>query len=258
MGAPAQGTPIFLVQWKTLNYFVQELQQKTLDEVRKEAEKLQRLGKNAQHDDLVGKRKKTANSSEKLAKQNSTLLLRGPAPLSPAAASSRIKGIVKEYIASHDLDETRACLRELPRDVHVSFIDTALTYALEGKDHERSAAVDMLASLYETLDLGATEMQSALLNTLEFLDDLRIDIPMVRILLSCITSRMADHSAGARVVGSRAWSSHSGRLLWPLVAAVGRRSLGMARYRSFSSSQNASHGRWTAVLPGFCWWKFSL
>ncbi|EQC33218.1 hypothetical protein SDRG_09202 [Saprolegnia diclina VS20] len=167
-----------------------ELQQKTLDEVRKEAEKLQRLGKNAQHDDLVGKRKKTANSSEKLAKQNSTLLLRAPAPLSPAAASSRIKGIVKEYLASHDLDETRACLRELPRDVHVSFIDTALTYALEGKDHERSAAVDMLASLYETLDLGATEMQSALLNTLEFLDDLRIDIPMVHESLAAVLGRL--------------------------------------------------------------------
>ncbi|KDO29125.1 hypothetical protein SPRG_20125 [Saprolegnia parasitica CBS 223.65] len=167
-----------------------ELQQKTLDEVRKEAEKLQRLGKNAQHDDLVGKRKKTANSSEKLAKQNSTLLLRAPAPLSPAAASSRIKGIVKEYIASHDLDETRACLRELPRDVHVSFIDTSLTYALEGKDHERSAAVDMLASLYETLDLGATEMQSALLNTLEFLDDLRIDIPMVHESLAAVLGRL--------------------------------------------------------------------
>ncbi|OQR85956.1 eukaryotic translation initiation factor 4 gamma 2 [Achlya hypogyna] len=167
-----------------------ELQQKTLEEVRKEAEKLQRLGKNAQHDDLVGKRKKTAHSSDQLAKQNSTLLLRAPAPLSPAAASSRIKGIVKEYLSARDADETRLCLQELPRSAHVEFVETALTTALEGKEAERAAAVDMLAALYETLDLGATEIQSALLNTLEFLDDLRIDIPMVHEYCAAVLGRL--------------------------------------------------------------------
>ncbi|OQS03851.1 eukaryotic translation initiation factor 4 gamma 2 [Thraustotheca clavata] len=158
-----------------------ELQQKTLEEVRKEAEKLQRLGKNAQHDDLVGKRKKLSQTSDKLAKQNSTLLVHvsEPTPLTPEQATNRIKGIIKEYASTLDANETRICLKELSRDLHVEFVETAFGTSLDGKEQERAAAVDMLVALYETLDLGATAIQAALLNILEFLDDLRIDIPMV-------------------------------------------------------------------------------
>ncbi|KAF0690258.1 Aste57867_18332 [Aphanomyces stellatus] len=172
-----------------------ELQQKTLQEVRKEAEKLQKLGKNAQHDDLQGKRQKAAHSSADLAKQNSTLLLRTTTTVTQAAAptadpTNRIKSILKEYVSLHDIVETRQCVAELPRETHMAFVEQALTLALEGKEAERAAAVDMLVGLYETLHLGATELQSGLLGTLEFLDDLRIDIPMVHEYCGQILGRL--------------------------------------------------------------------
>ncbi|ETV88132.1 hypothetical protein, variant [Aphanomyces astaci] len=173
-----------------------ELQQKTLQEVRKEAEKLQRLGKNAQHDDLQGKRHRTAHSSLDVAKQNSMLLLRQTTiPDQPPVTlavdpTNRIKSILQEYLALHDIAETRQCVAELPRDSHLAFVEQALTLALEGKEKDRAAAVDMLVGLYETLTLGATEIQSGLLGTLEFLDDLRIDIPMVHEYCGLILGRM--------------------------------------------------------------------
>ncbi|RHY13886.1 hypothetical protein DYB36_005133 [Aphanomyces astaci] len=175
-----------------------ELQQKTLQEVRKEAEKLQKLGKNAQHDDLQGKRHRTAHSSLDVAKQNSMLLLRQttipdqPPPQVTLAVdpTNRIKSILQEYLALHDIAETRQCVAELPRDSHLAFVEQALTLALEGKEKDRAAAVDMLVGLYETLTLGATEIQSGLLGTLEFLDDLRIDIPMVHEYCGLILGRM--------------------------------------------------------------------
>ncbi|RHY59288.1 hypothetical protein DYB38_008337, partial [Aphanomyces astaci] len=173
-----------------------ELQQKTLQEVRKEAEKLQKLGKNAQHDDLQGKRHRTAHSSLDVAKQNSMLLLRQTTiPDQPPVTlavdpTNRIKSILQEYLALHDIAETRQCVAELPRDSHLAFVEQALTLALEGKEKDRAAAVDMLVGLYETLTLGATEIQSGLLGTLEFLDDLRIDIPMVHEYCGLILGRM--------------------------------------------------------------------
>ncbi|CAK4517937.1 unnamed protein product [Aphanomyces euteiches] len=165
-----------------------ELQQKTLQEVRKEAEKLQKLGKNAQHDDLQGKRQRAAHSSQDVAKQNSTLLLRTEAPV--VDPTNRIKSILNEYLTLLDINETRQCVAELSRENHVAFVEQALTLALEGKEKERAAAVDMLVGLYETLHLGATEIQSGLLGTLEFLDDLRIDIPMIHEYCGHIVGRL--------------------------------------------------------------------
>ena len=52
-----------------------EMQQKTLEEVRREAQKLQQQGKNAQHDDVQRRRLKTRVSSAQLAKQSSNLIV---------------------------------------------------------------------------------------------------------------------------------------------------------------------------------------
>lgn len=193
----------------------QELQQKTLEEVRREAQKLQMQGKNAQHDDLSRRRKKTQITSAQLAKQSSNLLLHKDveaaadstpdvvelaepaAPPSPtksvdattaddasaadvATYATRIKSIIHEYLSIVDLDEAAACVRELPPGAcHVEFAEQTINLSLDGKTSEREHAVNLLVGLYERGALTAVVIQAALMAVAEFLEDLRIDIPLV-------------------------------------------------------------------------------
>lgn len=190
---------------------VKEMQQKTLDEVRREAQKLQQQGKNAQHDNLSHRRKKTQVSSVQLAKQSSSLLLHKEeeeeeivveeeptaalAPASPtkevtesagheqdevANFASRIKNIIQEYTSIVDIEEATVCVRELPLGAcHVEFAEQTINLSLEGKTSEREHAVNLLVGLYERGALTAPVVQAAILTVAEFLEDMRIDIPLV-------------------------------------------------------------------------------
>lgn len=162
---------------------------------------MQQQGKNAQHDNLSQRRQKTRITSAQLAKQSSSLLLHreiAVEPTSPAneeasdvpaetenpedAAkySSRIKSIIQEYTSIVDIEEAATCVRELPAGAcHVEFTEQAINLALEGKVIDRDHAVNLLVGLYERAALNATEIQAALMNVAEFLEDMRIDIPLV-------------------------------------------------------------------------------
>jgi hypothetical protein len=186
-----------------------EMQQKTLDEVRREAKQLQSQGKNAQHDDLKKRRLKSQISSVQLAKQSSNLLVRKDTftesscvnsttetpsseetaenePVSSHDAeaddgkiATRIKSIIQEYRSIHDLQEAGTCVRELPRERLVDFADEIVNRALEGNDQERHDVVELLVKLYEGGAVDATSIQLALVNAMEFLEDIKIDIPLV-------------------------------------------------------------------------------
>ncbi|KAI9906045.1 hypothetical protein PsorP6_014230 [Peronosclerospora sorghi] len=180
----------------------QEMQQKTLEEVRREAEKLQQQGKNAQHDDVQRRRHKARISSAQLAQQSSNLIvakkeaLEEPeeavhANLSPAQMSTRIKSIINEYLSIMDLDEAKTCVQELPVDpYHIEFAEQTINAALEGKTNVREHAVELLVGLYERGALDANSIQSALINVMEFLEDLKIDLPLVHQYSALIFGRL--------------------------------------------------------------------
>ena len=182
-----------------------EMQQKTLEEVRREAQKLQQQGKNAQHDDVQRRRLKTRVSSAQLAKQSSNLIVakhkepdepEAPEPdnakeLSPAQLSTRIKSIIQEYISILDVDEAITCIQELPREpYHVALAEQAIYTALEGKTSEREHAADLLVVLYERSVLDANSIQSALMNAMEFLEDMKIDLPLIHQYSALIFGRL--------------------------------------------------------------------
>lgn len=189
-----------------------ELQQKTLEEVRREAQKLQQQGKNAQHDDLTQRRRKTQISSAQLARESSNLIVarkenEPAAPeesadheepevdavqaVDPAQLKSRIKSIIKEYISILDLEEAATCVRELPVDpFHAEFAEETINVALDGKADEREHAVDLLAGLYRNGALSANAIQTALVSTMEFLEDMRIDIPLVHQYSAVVFGRL--------------------------------------------------------------------
>ncbi|KAF1331542.1 Eukaryotic translation initiation factor 4 gamma 2, partial [Globisporangium splendens] len=196
-----------------------ELQQKTLDEVRREAQKLQQQGKNAQHDNLSQRRQKTRITSAQLAKQSSSLLVHREIPVESSSTSpdatqeeeaveeehaaeaeaeedvakyaSRIKNIIQEYTSIVDIEEAAACVRELPDGaVHVEFAEQAINLALDGKTSERDHAVTLLVGLYERVALNAMEIQQALVNVAEFLEDLHIDIPHVHEYIGLVFGRL--------------------------------------------------------------------
>uniref|UniRef100_M4BLV4 MI domain-containing protein n=1 Tax=Hyaloperonospora arabidopsidis (strain Emoy2) TaxID=559515 RepID=M4BLV4_HYAAE len=182
-----------------------EMQQKTLEEVRREAQKLQQQGKNAQHDDVQRRRLKTRVSSAQLAKQSSNLIVaKQQKPdkaeaseadkakeLSPAQMSTRIKSIIEEYISILDVDEAITCVQELPRDpYHVAFAEQTVYMALEGKTSEREHAADLLVTLYERTVVDANSIQSALVNAMEFLEDMKIDLPLIHQYSALIFGRL--------------------------------------------------------------------
>ncbi|KAG7384139.1 hypothetical protein PHYPSEUDO_002923 [Phytophthora pseudosyringae] len=176
-----------------------EMQQKTLEEVRREAQKLQQQGKNAQHDDVQRRRHKTRISSAQLAKQSSNLIVaKKEEPeepeakeLSPAQMSTRIKSIIQEYISIVDLDEATTCVQELPSDpYHVEFAEQTINVALEGKTSEREHAVELLVGLYERGAVDANSIQAALVNVMEFLEDMKIDLPLIHQYSALIFGRL--------------------------------------------------------------------
>ncbi|CAH0518892.1 unnamed protein product [Peronospora belbahrii] len=179
-----------------------ELQQKTLEEVRREAQKLQQQGKNAQHDDVQRRRHKTRVSSAQLAKQSSNLIVarkvdpdepEGPEAkeLSAAQMSTRVKSIIQEYISIMDLDEAITCVQELPvGPYHIELVEQAINTALEGKTTEREHAVELLVRLYERGALDANSIQTALMNVMEFLEDMKIDLPLIHQYSALIFGRL--------------------------------------------------------------------
>ncbi|TDH68303.1 hypothetical protein CCR75_004112 [Bremia lactucae] len=180
-----------------------EMQQKTLEEVRKEAYKLQQQGKNAQHDDVQRRRQKARISSAQLAKQSTNLIVaKKEEPehdetleKTPAQMSIRIKSTIEEYLSILDLDEVITCIQELPgKPYNVEFAEQILNRALEGKADEREHAVELLVRLYERGTLDANSIQTALVNVMEFLVDMKIDLPLIHQYSALIFGRLV--SAG--------------------------------------------------------------
>ncbi|RLN02202.1 hypothetical protein BBJ28_00001270 [Nothophytophthora sp. Chile5] len=181
-----------------------EMQQKTLDEVRREAQKLQQQGKNAQHDDLTRRRHKTQITSAQLAKQSGNLIVAqkevvepehddepSSTELSPTQMTNRIKNIIQEYISILDLDEAVTCVQEVPVEpYHVEFAEQTINTALEGKTNEREHAVELLVGLYERGALDANSIQAALVNVMGFLEDMLIDLPLVHQYSALIFGRL--------------------------------------------------------------------
>ncbi|GLE07591.1 hypothetical protein PINS_up018194 [Pythium insidiosum] len=180
-----------------------ELQKKTLEEVRREAKQLQSQGKNAQHDSLNKRRLKSQISSIQLAKQSSNLLLHKEIPTAsedshePAGVvvdvskiEYRVKSIIQEYASIRDIDEAVACLQEIPPSHRGRFAEEAVNRALEGMEQERVDVVELLVLLYERGAIDAASVQVAIQSGMEFLDDLRIDIPLVHEYAGYLVGRL--------------------------------------------------------------------
>ncbi|KAL7692292.1 putative MIF4G-like, type 3, initiation factor eIF-4 gamma, MA3, MIF4G-like domain superfamily [Plasmopara halstedii] len=175
-----------------------EMQQKTLGEIRKEAQKLQEQGKNAQHDDLQRYRQKTRVSSVQLAKQSTNLIVTKTEELkleeSPSFLAQmpiRIKSIIHEYLSIVDLNEAIACVQEIPvQPFHIELAEQVINTALEGKTYEREHAVELLVGLYERGALDANSIQTALVNVMQFLEDMKIDLPLIHQYSALILGRL--------------------------------------------------------------------
>ena len=187
------------------------MQQKTLQEVRKEAERLQRQGKNAQHDNISAVRRRTKTSARQLAVERSNLLLHGDmsttAPDEPTDGvtgsvsdqdetiaveklQSKIKNIVDEFVSIKDLSEAVACIKELPSSTGPPIAEHMMNMALEAKDTVRITISDLLCALYENHAVSSTSVEAGFQVVLEFLDDIRIDIPLVHRYAGFVLGRM--------------------------------------------------------------------
>lgn len=169
---------------------------------------MQQQGKNAQHDNLTQRRRKTQISSAQLARESSNLIVARAETepiesdheeddkeeeeedeevdevpsqsMDPVQMRNRIKSIIQEYISIVDMEEASACVRELPVDpFHAEFAEEVISVAVDGKENERELAVDLLAGLYRTGALSADAIQQAIVSVTEFLEDMRIDIPLI-------------------------------------------------------------------------------
>lgn len=184
----------------------QELQQKTLEEVRKEAERLQRQGKNAQHDNISAVRRRTKQSSRQLALERSNLLLHGEikeesvpdepeqtevtSEMDSEKCATRIKSIIDEYVSIKDIQEAVQCVKEMPSSAGSQLAEQSINMALEAKEPVRLAIADLIRGLYENGAISATAIESGFQSCLEFLDDIRIDIPLVDQYAGLILGRM--------------------------------------------------------------------
>lgn len=183
----------------------QELQQKTLEEVRKEAERLQRQGKNAQHDNISAVRRRTKQSARQLALERCNLLLHGEleesvpdepeqteesSELDREKCATRIKSIIDEYVSIKDMKEAVQCVKEMPSSAGSQFAEQSINVALEAKEPVRLAIADLVRGLYENGAISATAIEAGFHSCLEFLDDIRIDIPLVHEYAGLILGRM--------------------------------------------------------------------
>ena len=184
----------------------EEIQQKTLSEIRREAFHLQQMGKNAQHESLRTMRFKSAKTSEQLAKEQGDLLIHGQEgeekedekpqfpepsnaavidktsssePLDANKISKRIKNILEEYASLQDEKECIACVEELPKDTLPEFIEQAFNLVLESKANTRESISHLLPLLVHRQVLTTADIESGIAFTMEFFDSLAIDIPFV-------------------------------------------------------------------------------
>ncbi|CCI40050.1 unnamed protein product [Albugo candida] len=183
----------------------QAMQQMTLDQVRREAQKLQRLGQNAQHGQLIHRRQKCQITSAQLAESSGNLLLRlvpdpsqtelDDAKKLDGVQIGRMKSIIQEYLSILDLNEAILCIGELPQVPskelsHIAFTEELINTALDSKKDQRQHAVTLLAALYEQNVMEIIVFQRALTHIASTLDDLKIDIPLATQHCAFILGRM--------------------------------------------------------------------
>ena len=169
-----------------------EMTQQTLQQVRQEAEKLQRMGKNAQHATVSTVRKKTATLSSQLVKNRKDLLLpaaqveeaeeeaEGLVPVVDEKAVQKIKSILTEYISILDMNEALKCISELPKELYASVVENTFYMAMEGKERVRPPLADFLVGAYTASILMSLDFQNGITLACEFLQDMKIDIPKIQ------------------------------------------------------------------------------
>lgn len=108
-----------------------------------------------------------------------------------AKFATRMKSIIQEYTSIVDIEEAATCVRELPPGAcHVEFAEQTINLSLEGKTEEREHAVNLLVGLYERGALTAMVIEAGLMSVAEFLEDIRIDIPLVHQYLALLLGRL--------------------------------------------------------------------
>lgn len=106
---------------------------------------------------------------------------KGKPKLSKAELETRSTAIIDEFIGIADVAEAATCFKELGAPKHVSqFVVDAVSVALDRKDSDRDNVVKLVAHFHEKGLLPAAKLLTAIDTLLPEVDDLAIDVPMVK------------------------------------------------------------------------------
>jgi programmed cell death protein 4 len=113
--------------------------------------------------------------------------------IAPTVITSPVEVLVKEYLASGDVEETIKSLRELKiENTHEQFVKKAMVHAMEKQAYERELVSKLLSSVYNqavTADKIAEGFQAAL----DSLEDIVLDTPdAVEILAKFLARAVID------------------------------------------------------------------
>jgi len=97
--------------------------------------------------------------------------------MSDAAIKRQIDNDTKEFFALRKLDEAELYFESLPAHQRYKMVDSVFTKALEGKDAEATLAGGLFAKVISAGKLTSEDIEDGVAGTIEFLDDLAIDVP---------------------------------------------------------------------------------
>ncbi|KAI0210660.1 Eukaryotic translation initiation factor 4 gamma 1 [Lamellibrachia satsuma] len=92
----------------------------------------------------------------------------------------KTKSLVDEYLQIHDLNEAVQCVKDLesPKSIHL-FVSTALDHVLERSSKARTATGTLLNHLVKQTIVSAESYMKGVHETLQFSEDMQIDIPNI-------------------------------------------------------------------------------
>jgi translation initiation factor 4G len=92
----------------------------------------------------------------------------------------KTKSLIDEYLQIHDIKEAVQCVKDLesPKTIH-QFVSTALNHVLERSSKARKVTGTFLNHLVKQNIVSADAYMKGLQETLEFAEDMQIDIPMI-------------------------------------------------------------------------------
>jgi len=99
--------------------------------------------------------------------------------MSDAMIKRQIDSDTKEFFALRKLDEAEVYFESLPAGQRYKMVDSVFTKALEGKDAKATLVGGLFAKVVRAGKLTSEDIEDGVVGTIEFLDDIAIDVPAV-------------------------------------------------------------------------------